>query len=183
VNKRMLAALAALAGLFVALYLTLYKLGYIGNLVCAVGSCEVVQTSKWATLLGYPVAAWGVMYYATVLAVALAGLGPALVDSRRLSQLLVLMTATGVMVSLWLTYLELFVIHAICMYCVVSAVIATLLFVIALLDLREVSAMLDERLAEAMAQLRVTGYGRSIRNTSEVSIRAVRDPNRLDTLE
>ena len=179
----MLAALAALAGLFVALYLTLYKLGYIGTLVCAVGSCEVVQTSKWATLLGYPVAAWGVMYYATVLAVSLAGLGPALVDSRRLSQLLVLMTATGVMVSLWLTYLELFVIHAICMYCVVSAVIATILFVIALLDLREVSALLDERLAEAMAQLRVTGYGRSIRNTSEVSIRAVRDPNRLDSLE
>ena len=32
-NKRMLAALVALAGLFVALYLTLYKLGYIGNLV------------------------------------------------------------------------------------------------------------------------------------------------------
>ena len=77
----MLAALAALAGLFVALYLTLYKLGYIGNLVCAVGSCEVVQTSKWATLLGYPVAAWGVMYYATVLAVASSALAPASMPS------------------------------------------------------------------------------------------------------
>ena len=87
------------------------------------------------------------------------------------------------LVTLWLTYLELFVIHAICMWCVVSAVIVTILFVIALLDLREVSALLDERLAEAMAQLRVTGYGESIRNTSEVSIRAVRDPNRPDSLE
>lgn len=172
----MLAALVALAGLFVALYLTLFKLGYIGNLVCAVGSCEVVQTSRWATLLSYPVAAWGVAYYVAVLAVALAGLTANLVDSRRVSQLLVLMTTTGVLFSLWLTYLELFVINAICLWCVVSAVLAAILFVLALLDLREVSALLDERLAEAMAQLRVTGYGRSIRNTSEVSIRAVREP-------
>ena len=174
----MLAAVVALAGVFVALYLALYKLGYIGNLVCAVGSCEVVQTSRWATFLGYPVAVWGVAYYVAVLATALAGLGAALADSRRLSQLLVLLTATGVLFSIWLTYLELFVINAICLWCVISAVLAVILFVIAMLDLREVSALLDERLAEAMAQLRVTGYGRSIRDTSEVSLRAIRDKDR-----
>ena len=172
----MLAALVALAGLFVALYLTLYKLGYIGSLVCAVGSCEVVQTSRWATFLGFPVAVWGVAYYVAVLAVSLIGLRGNLVDDPRVSQLLVLMTGIGVVFSLWLTYLELFVIDAICMWCVVSAVLATILFVVAVLDLREVRAMLDERMAEAMAQLRVTGYGRSIRNTSEVSIRAIQDP-------
>jgi uncharacterized membrane protein len=172
----MLAALVALAGLFVALYLTLFKLGYIGTLSCAVGSCEVVQTSKWATFLGYPVAAWGVAYYLGVLAVCLAGLRADLVDDQRVSKLLVLMTGIGVVFSLWLTYLELFVIDAICMWCVVSAVLAAILFVLALLDLREVRAMLDERMAEATAQLRVTGYGRSIRNTSEVSLRAIRDP-------
>ena len=172
----MLAALVALAGLFVALYLTLFKLGYIGSLVCAVGSCEVVQTSKWATLLGYPVAVWGVGYYVAVLAVCLAGLRADLVDDQRVSKLLVVMTGVGVLFSLWLTYLELFVIDAICMWCVVSAVLATILFVLALLDLREVRALIDERMAEAMAQLRVTGYGRSIRNTSEVSLRAIRDP-------
>jgi uncharacterized membrane protein len=172
----MLAALVALAGLFVALYLTLFKLGYIGTLVCAVGSCEVVQTSKWATFLGYPVAVWGVAYYVAVLAVCLAGLRADLVDDRRVSQVLVVMTGVGVVFSLWLTYLELFVIDAICMWCVVSAILATILFVLALLDHREVRTLLDERMAEAMAQLRVTGYGRSIRNTSEVSLRAIRDP-------
>ena len=171
----MLAALVALAGLFVSLYLTLYKLGYIGTLVCAVGSCEVVQTSKWASLLGYPVAAWGVAYYAAVLAVSLAGLSPSLVDDRRLSRLLVAMTGSGLLFTLWLKYLEFFVINAVCIWCVVSAVLVVALFVIALLDLREVSALEDERLAEAMAQLRVTGYGKSIRNTSEVSIRAIRE--------
>ena len=137
----MLAALVALAGLFVALYLTLYKLGYIGALVCAVGSCEKVQTSKWATFLGYPVGGWGVAYYAAVLGVSLVGLTPSLADRPSLSRLLVAMTAVGAVFSLWLTYLELFVIDAICQWCVVSAVLATALLVIAWLDLREVAGI------------------------------------------
>src|SRR5476649_996301 len=118
----MLAALVALAGMFIALYLTLYKLGYIGTLACAVGSCETVQTSKWATFLGFPVGAWGVAYYVAVLAVSLAGLSPALSDRRSVSQLLVAMTGVGFVFSLWLTYLELFVINAICEWCVMSAI-------------------------------------------------------------
>lgn len=172
-NKRMLAALVSLAGLFVALYLSLFKLGYIGTIVCSIGSCETVQMSKWATLFGAPVAVWGVGFYLTVLVVSLAGLGASLADSPRVSQALVVMTGFGVLFSLWLTWLELFVIHAICTYCVTSAVLVTILFVISLLDLRDVKAMGDEALAEAAAQLRGTGYGRAIRNTQEVSIRAI----------
>ena len=172
----MLAALVALAGLFVALYLMMYKLGYIGTLTCSVGSCEVVQTSKWAMLLGLPVATWGVAYYFAVLAVSLIGLGPTLADNLGISRLLVAMTATGVLFSLWLTYLELFVIDAICQWCVVSAVLATLLFVIAVLDLRDVRALLDDRMAHAMAQLKDTGYGQSIRTPSDPATRAMRDP-------
>jgi uncharacterized membrane protein len=170
----MLAALIALAGMFVALYLSLYKLGYIGTLVCAVGSCETVQTSRWASLFGIPVAVWGVGFYVAVLAVALAGLSATLADSRRISQLLVAMTGTGVLFSLWLTYLELFVIDAICIWCVVSAILATLLFVVSLLDLRELSGVEDELLDEAAAALKGPGYGQGIRDTQEVSIRAVK---------
>jgi uncharacterized membrane protein len=169
----MLAALVALAGLFVAVYLSLYKLGYIGTLACSVGSCETVQLSKWAALFGVPVAVWGVLFYVAVLAVAIAGLTAALADSLRVSRLLAVMTGFGVLFSAWLTWLELFVIHAICTYCVISAVLVTILFIISLIDLREVKAMEDDALAAAAAQLRVTGYGRSIRNTQEVSIRAI----------
>ena len=170
----MLAALVALAGVFVALYLSLYKLGYIGTLVCQVGSCETVQTSRWATLFGVPVAVWGVVFYLAVLAVALAGLTGALADSRRVSGLLVAMTGMGVLFSLWLTWLELFVIHAICIYCVTSAVLVAALLVISWLDLRDVRALEDDAMTAAVAQLRGTGYGSAIRNTEEVSIRAVR---------
>lgn len=136
----MLAALLALAGLFVALYLMLYKLGYIGTLVCAVGSCEVVQTSRWATLFGIPVATWGVVYYAGMLGATLAGLGGALAESRILSRGLATASGIGLLFSLWLTYLELFVIRAICMWCVGSAIIATALFAVCALD-----TLTDER--------------------------------------
>ena len=169
----MLAALVALAGLFVAIYLSLYKLGYIGTLACSVGSCETVQLSKWATLFGLPVAVWGVLFYVAVLALSLAGLSATFADSKRVSQLLVAMTGFGVLFSAWLTWLELNVIHAICTYCVTSAILVTILFVISLLDLRDVKAMDDDALAAAAAQLRVPGYGNAIRNTEEVSIRAI----------
>jgi len=173
-NKRMLVALVALAGVFVASYLTLYKLGYIGTLACAVGSCETVQTSKWATLFGFPVGAWGVAYYLFVLALALAGLTGPLVDSRRLSEILLGVTGFGLVFSLWLTYLELFVIHAICQWCVISAILAAVLFILSWLDFRDVSALYDERASEVAESLREGSFGAQIRNTGEVALRAVR---------
>ena len=136
----MLAALVALAGLFVATYLTLYKLGVVGTLSCSVGSCETVQLSRWATFLGLPVAAWGVGYYALVFALTLAAVQERFADSRGLSLALVLLTGWGLIFSIWLTYLELFVIDAICQWCVVSAVLAGALFVICWLDWREFRA-------------------------------------------
>jgi uncharacterized membrane protein len=139
----MLAALLALVGLFVAIYLTLFKLGIIGQLVCAVGSCETVQTSRWATFLGLPVAAWGVGYYVLVLAIAFAGTTERWEDSPRIPLALVLLTAWGALFSLWLTWLELFVIHAICQWCVVSALIAVALLAVAVLDWRESRAYED----------------------------------------
>ena len=135
-TRRMLTALVALVGLFVATYLALYKVGIIGTLACGTGGCETVQLSKWATFLGLPVAVWGVGYYAVVLALALAAIQDRWTDSRGLALGLVILTGWGVLFSAWLTYLELFVINAICRYCVVSAALALLLFVLALLDWR-----------------------------------------------
>jgi len=124
----MIMALIALIGVFVSLYLTLYKLGYIGSLVCGTGSCEYVQLSKWGTFLGLPVAAWGVGYYGAVFVLALASTQERFEDSRRLTGALALLTAWGVVFTIWLTYLELFVIHAICRWCVGSGIMTLLLF-------------------------------------------------------
>lgn len=135
-NRRMLTTLVALVGVFVALYLALYKTGIIGTLACGAGGCETVQTSRWADFLGLPVAMWGVGYYALVFAMAFMGTQDRWSDSAALSLGLVLVTGWGVLYSAWLTYLELFVIHAICRWCVVSAVIAAVLFALAWWDWR-----------------------------------------------
>jgi len=127
-------AALALAGIFVALYLTLYKLGAIGELSCRIGSCETVNSSPWAVFLGAPVAAWGVGFYVVTFAVAIAGLQGRFAESRRLSLALVMLSGIGVVFSGWLTYLELFVIRAICQWCVVSAVIVFAIFVVSVWD-------------------------------------------------
>lgn len=141
-TRRMLTALMALVGLFIAMYLTLYKVGIIGALACGTGGCETVQLSRWSTFLGLPVAAWGAVYYALVFALALAGVQDRWADVRGLSVAMLIVTTWGGLFSAWLTYLELFVIRAICRWCVVSAVLAVVLFVLAFLEWRESSRQL-----------------------------------------
>ena len=135
-KTRMGIALLAMGGVILAIYLSLYKLGMISELTCAVGSCETVQMSRWATFLGLPVAVWGVGAYLAVLVLALVGLQPAFAESRLISWLLVGLNGWNVLFSAWLTYLELFVIDAICMWCVVSAVVMLVIFVLSIVDLR-----------------------------------------------
>ena len=132
----MLMALIALIGVFVSLYLTLYKLGYVGTLACGTGSCETVQLSKWSDFLGQPVAAWGVGYYLLVFAVAVAGVQERFAGLPRLTTTLLSVTGAGLLFSLWLTYLELFVIHALCRWCLGSAAMTVVLFGLALWDSR-----------------------------------------------
>ena len=135
-NRRMLTALMALVGVFVALYLAFYKAGLIGTLACGSGGCATVQLSKWATFIGIPVAFWGVGYYVLVFALVMASLQERWADMPRLWPAIVALTGWGVAFSAWLTYLELFVINAICRWCVVSAVIAVVLFALALWEWR-----------------------------------------------
>ena len=137
----MIVAALALAGIFISIYLTLYKLGVIGELSCSVGSCETVNTSRWSVFLGLPVAAWGFLFYVDVFAVALLGTMPRWENEQVISIALVAQAAIGVLFSAWLTYLELAVIHAICIWCVASAVIVTVILVVSVADLRETRAL------------------------------------------
>ena len=127
----------AFIGVFVSTYLTLYKLGYIGSLQCAVGSCETVNTSRWATFFGLPVAAWGLGFYLAALALVFVGIQERYADSRGVAVALVALTGWGVLFSGWLTYLELCVIDAICIWWVTSAVIVLVMFAISVAEYRE----------------------------------------------
>jgi uncharacterized membrane protein len=131
-------ALLCLAGLFVSLYLWLYKIGVVGTMVCGTGGCETVQSSPESLFLGVEVALIGVLGYALLLGVAVAGTMPARVDARGPALLLTLLSGGALLFTLRLKYLEFFVIGAVCQWCVVSAVIILLVFLLSALDVRRV---------------------------------------------
>ncbi|MDQ3388951.1 MAG: vitamin K epoxide reductase family protein [Gemmatimonadota bacterium] len=132
---RMAVAVLALLGLLISLYLTLYKLGYLGAIQCGTGGCETVQTSTYAFFLGLPVAIWGVAAYAVLLALALLGVQPRWERERWVGFALFAVAGVGVVFSAYLTYLEAAVIQAWCRWCIASAVVISLIFLATLPEL------------------------------------------------
>jgi uncharacterized membrane protein len=135
---RMSAAFLSLAGLFISGYLYLYKIGKIGSLACGTGGCETVQLSSWSRFAGLEVSLIGVLGYASLLGLSLASLQAGAYRQWPVRAMAVA-AGIGVLFTLYLTYVELFVIHAICRWCVASGVIVLAIFVVALLDQRRLS--------------------------------------------
>jgi uncharacterized membrane protein len=127
--RRVMTVLAVI-GLGVASYLTYVHYAGFGALVCVGGhpghsSCETVQSSVWSKVDGVPVALMGLIGYVLIL-------GSLLAPDREETRLATLgLTLIGAAFSGYLTYRELFSIHAICEWCVSSAVILTLLLIAA----------------------------------------------------
>jgi len=112
-------------GLAVASYLTYIHYAGIKPL-CGRngGGCEIVQTSEYSKLAGVPVALIGLIGYVAILA-------SLLVPENETSRLAtVAFTVIGFGFSAYLTYRELFTIHAVCQWCVASAVLMTALAVL-----------------------------------------------------
>jgi uncharacterized membrane protein len=144
---RMAAAFLSMVGVFVSSYLYLYKIGKIGTMACGTGGCETVQTSEWARFLGVEVSLIGLVGYLGLFLVAMVGLQPPFVARRDVALLLVVMSGLGVAFAVYLTVLEVMVIHAICRWCVASAVIIMFVFFASLLDLRRLGSSRGEPLA------------------------------------
>jgi uncharacterized membrane protein len=118
---RILMIVLTAIGLGVASYLTYVH--YAGlKPVCTAGeSCTKVQTSVYSSLLGVPVALMGLLGYVAIL-------GSLLAPESETSRLATLgFTVAGFGFSAYLTYRELFSIHAVCEWCASSAVIMTIL--------------------------------------------------------
>jgi uncharacterized membrane protein len=120
------AAFVALIGLADAIYLTI---GHItGQTVrCTITSgCSEVLGSRYATVRGQPVALFGAIAYFTVFSLAtLAAFG-----YRLVGKLLLLIVTLMFLATLWLLYLQAFVIHHFCQYCLLSAAATTTLTVL-----------------------------------------------------
>jgi uncharacterized membrane protein len=133
---RLAAIILALVGLGVASYLT--YIHYQGiDPACGLGAnCIKVQTSEWSKLAGVPVALLGLIGYVLIL-VSL------FIPGETGLMMGALIALTGFGFSAYLTYRELFSIHAICEWCVTSAVLMTLLAIVTTVRLLRASS--DER--------------------------------------
>lgn len=117
----------AVAGFIDAAYLTAFH--YLGEVPpCSiVEGCEEVTTSRFSTLFGIPISLFGALYYLFFIGLALA-----YIDTKNEKILFFASYASisGFLVSLFLLYLQVFVIKALCLYCIFSVATSTLLFLI-----------------------------------------------------
>lgn len=142
-RARQAAALLALVGVLLSAYLTLHQLGFTGPLACG-GSdeCDRVQASRWAWIVGVPVAAVGLGGYLVILAAALWGVQRP--DDPRPRRWLAALATAGVAFTAYLSALEAFVIHAWCRWCLASAALILLIFGLSLVGMRR-SSMASQR--------------------------------------
>jgi uncharacterized membrane protein len=130
----------SLAGLGVSLYLMWGYTAPGATLACG-GShgCETVKNSIYASLLGIPLPTLGVLSYVALLGLVV-GQHQATVINRGWSAHFALaifgLSLMAVLYSAYLTYIELFVIDAICRWCVASAIIMVAIFLLSIFNLR-----------------------------------------------
>ena len=106
-------------GIFVSLYLTYSKLTST-PLLCLDAGCNKVQNSQYSEIFGIPVAIFGILFYFALFI---------LVYKNKLKYAK-FWALWGIIFSTYLTYLELFVIDAICTWCVISFIIVILIFIL-----------------------------------------------------
>ncbi len=124
----------AIVGLAVSLYLLTVHWGWWVAVCLGVGNCEVVNTSTYSELLGIPVALLGALTYISLIALSTLIWKDLFAEYARLGRFFV--AAIGVAFSAYLTYVELFVLHEICPWCVLSAILITLIAILSGLELR-----------------------------------------------
>jgi len=122
-------------GILVSIYMTVYKLTSNNAMCMGSGDCSTVNSSPYSEIYGIPVAFVGVLGYGAIFALLLiknrAG--------RFIEQNSLLATfglsITGFVFTLYLVYLEFFILKAFCPFCVTSQITMTLLFVVTIIRL------------------------------------------------
>lgn len=134
--RRWVIRLLALAGSGISAYLTWAHLAEQSVTCGQSQGCDIVQQSVYSEVGGIPIALLGLIAYLALFALTLLpGHGPG--DWDIYTPLAVFgISLIGVLYSAYLTYLELFVIYAICRWCVSSAIVITAIFLLSLPDLR-----------------------------------------------
>ncbi len=134
-----------------AVYLTWVAFATDTDPFCSgIGSCSEVQSSEYAKILGIPIAAFGLAMYAGLLGLVVVRRW--FIERPLLGVWTFALALSGVLYSAYLTYLEFFVLEAICIWCVASAVLVTGIFILAIPDFTQARRDQLARLAAEEAQ-------------------------------
>ena len=124
-----LIALISLAGLADSIYLTIEHVSGRSVKCTIVSGCSEVLSSPYATVGGIPLALIGAAAYFSVFSLATL----AAFEYKLAGTLLTLLVALMFLTTLWLLYLQAFVIGHFCQFCLVSALVTTILTVLVLI--------------------------------------------------
>ncbi len=108
----------SIVGIGIALYVTQSFVRKVG-IVCATSGCELVRKSPASYIYGIPIPAVGLVGYGVVAILAFLRTSS---PNKNLLKGIMGITGFGVAFTLWFTYIELFIIKGICMWCVLSTI-------------------------------------------------------------
>lgn len=122
--------LLVIAGLAISLYLSYVEIKQVDALCGPIGECNRVQESSFSSILGFPVAGLGAVYYFVFFILLCLYKNAERGFARILSLGLLFPALTAVMYSIFLTSLEIWVIHAVCAWCLGSALISAVILMV-----------------------------------------------------
>jgi uncharacterized membrane protein len=122
----------AIIGLLVSVYMTIYKITSNDSMCIGSKDCSVVNQSRYAEIYGIPVAVFGILGYAAILAILLLERNPGFFKQNG-TMLLFGLSLTGFLFTLYLIFLEIAVIKAYCPFCITSQVAMTFIFILSVI--------------------------------------------------
>jgi uncharacterized membrane protein len=129
-----LAIALTVLGLLVSIYMTIYKLTDNEKMCIGSGGCSVVNSSRYSEVSGIPVAVLGVAGYAAILGVLLLERRNNFFKQNG-SMLFFGLSITGFLFTVWLIYVEVALIKALCPFCLTSQAAMTVIFVLSIIRL------------------------------------------------
>jgi len=124
----------AVLGVLVSIYMTIYKLTENPNMCLGNGGCSTVNASVYSEVSGIPVATVGIGGYLAILVMLLLENRFSFLKTNGTMAVFGL-TLVGFLFTLYLVYVELALIHALCPFCVTSQVTMTILFILSVIRL------------------------------------------------
>ena len=124
----------SVVGLLVSIYMSIYKFSNNNAMCLGSGDCATVNASRFSEIYGIPVAFFGVFGFVAIILVHFLEKRIKLFEQQG-TLMIFGMGLFGFIFVLYLTYVELYVIHAICPFCVATAIAMVLVFIIAIIRL------------------------------------------------